>query len=86
MSQRIFITCRSNHDPIAVGEVACQKQMGRDYDYKVDFIRWAGTFDVADNPNPRKCQVLVDCNIAHSASAEGIPLSCYKVSSEGIEM
>lgn len=85
MSQRIFITCRSNHDPIAVGKLACETKLGRDFDCKVDYIRWAGTFDETHSPNPRKCQVLIDCNFAQSASAEGVPLSCYNISSEGME-
>jgi hypothetical protein len=84
MAQRIFITCRSNHDPLAVGKLACQTQIGRVYDHKVDFLRWAGTFDIAQNP--RKCQVLVDCDSAQYASATEIQLSCYQVSSNGGEM
>lgn len=86
MSQRIFITCRSNHDPLAVGKLACQTKLGGDFDCKVDYIRWAVIFDETHNPNPKKCHVLVDSNFAQSASAEGVPLSCYNVSSEGIEM
>jgi hypothetical protein len=60
MAQRIFVTCRSNHDPIAIGHLACQVYLGRGFSYEEDYIRWAGKFD-EHTSQPTKCQVLIDC-------------------------
>lgn len=84
MAQRILILCRSNHDPIEIGHLACRTLLGRPYSSKVDYIRWAGEFD--DLKAGRKCQVLVDCNVSERDSSRKVPLTGYSVTDSGDEM
>lgn len=44
MAQRIFVSCRSNHDPIDIGNLACQTLLGRNYLYEDDYLRFIGDF------------------------------------------
>ncbi|KAF2007612.1 hypothetical protein P154DRAFT_517271 [Amniculicola lignicola CBS 123094] len=81
MSQRIFVTCRSNHDPIIVGNLACEALLGRKFIYDKDYIRSAGNFE--NTHNPTKCQVLIDCAVADADPKTKIPLTCYKADSNG---
>jgi hypothetical protein len=84
MAQRIFIACRSNHDPLTVARLACQKQLGREYDPDEDFVRWAGAFDQPQSA--RKCQVLVDCSAIRNPVPTEITLSCYSVNTDSGNM
>jgi hypothetical protein len=61
MAQRVFISCRSHHDPIVVANLACSDLIDRAYTPKIDYMRWAGNFN--NTQNRTKCQVLVDCRI-----------------------
>jgi hypothetical protein len=81
MAQRIFIKCRSNHDPINIGGLACQQQLGRPFNPDIDHIRWAGNFEPAEHP--RKCQVLVDSNVNLSDGEVPQPkFACYEASTK----
>jgi hypothetical protein len=81
MVQRIFVSCRSNHDPIDIGHLACQTLLGRSYTYEKDYIRWAGQF--GNKQNPTKCHVLIDCAVTEYNPDNEIPFLCYKVTSDG---
>jgi hypothetical protein len=84
MAQRIFITCRSHHDPIEVGHLACQALLGRGYNATKDYIRWAGSFE--DKHTLRKCQVLVDCNVSEASMASEVPLTWYNINAGGLNL
>jgi hypothetical protein len=81
MSQRIFVSCRSNHDPIAIGNLACQNFLKRAYSYDQDYIRWAGIFDNSKT-QPTKCHVLIDCAFKNHDGVTEISLVCYKAISK----
>jgi hypothetical protein len=81
MAQRIFISCRSDHDPIAIGNLACQTHLKRPYSYAEDYIRWAGAFNES-NTQSTKCHVLLDCATASHDGVTEIPLVCYKATSK----
>jgi hypothetical protein len=84
MAQRIFIACRSNHDPITIANLACQQLLSRNYSSDLDYVRWAGKF--GDIQNSTKCQVLVDCDAAQRDPGKGISLFCYTTNSKDNQM
>lgn len=84
MSKRIFVTCRSNHDPIVVGNLACEALLQRTFIDGIDYIRSAGSFENVHSPT--KCQVLVDCAVADRDLISKVPLICYKATSDGDQM
>ncbi|KAL6410166.1 phosphotransferase enzyme family protein [Ilyonectria robusta] len=81
MAQRVYVLCRSNHDPITVGSLACETLLGRKYTHETDYIRWAGNFE--NTQNPTKCHVLVDCSVDDRDPGTKIPLICCKASLSG---
>ncbi|UPX17851.1 uncharacterized protein EKO05_0008178 [Ascochyta rabiei] len=81
MSRRILILCRSNHDPVAIGDLACKTLLKRAYSYDKDYIRWAGIFDESKT-QPTKCHVILDCDVASHDGVTEIPLVCYKAISK----
>jgi hypothetical protein len=84
MSHRIFVMCRSNHDPIEIANLACQNLLRRKYNHESDYVRCAGKFESAQEN--RKCQVLVDCSVGKREVGKGIPLVCYQAISKDAQM
>lgn len=82
MAQRIYILCRSNHDPITFGSLACETLLGRKHTHETDYIRWAGNSE--NTQNPTKCHVLVDCSVDDRDPGTKIHLLCCKASFSGI--
>jgi hypothetical protein len=62
MSQRIFVSCRSNLDPVSLADLACQTQLKRALSSDEEYIRWTGLFD-ASKDEPNKCRILIDCAV-----------------------
>jgi hypothetical protein len=76
MTCRNLILCRSNHDRIEVGRLACRSLLNRDYDPKLDYHSEAEI----------KSQVLVDCNVSSRDPGQNVPLVGYKVEGMGEKM
>lgn len=82
MAQRIFVSCRTNHDEMTVANLACTVTIGRSYDPTKDVLRYTGQSNATQNPTKR--QVLVDCNVTGNTIPTEVKLTCYTGS--GVEM
>lgn len=76
MTQRIFVTCPLDHDIIAVGHLACQKRLGREYRPGKDYLRWL--------EKRTKYYILIDCDYGEHYSY--LDLTCYHATSTGGQM
>ncbi|KAL2063205.1 hypothetical protein VTL71DRAFT_5009 [Oculimacula yallundae] len=80
-AQRIFVKFRTDQvlvdrKEVVVATAACLKVLGRDFDFKRDFLHAQGEIFKANS----RCHILIDCDFGDSQPDLGCTeLACYRV-------